>query len=66
MMLAFGRCRPVVGISDVSCGNDDCTAAAAAVGEDVLTLLLDMSSPPFPVSPPGCVDDGVLSCSCLC
>ena len=63
MMLAFGRCRLVVGTIDVSCGNDDCVDAAD-VGEDVLALLIDVSSPPSPVSPSGCDDDDdVLSCS---
>ena len=51
MMLAFGRCRRLVVVTiEVSDGNNDCTDAAD-VGEDVLTLLLDASSPPSPSSP---------------
>ena len=49
---------------DVSDTCDDCsTAADVDVGEGDLTLLLDVSSPPSPSSPPRC-DDDVLSCSC--
>ena len=41
MMLVFGRGRLVDGTIDASCCNDDCdAAAAAAVGENVLLLLL--------------------------
>ena len=47
----------------MSCCNDDCDAAA--LGEDILTLLPDVSSPPPPVSPSRCGDD-VLGCSCPC
>ena len=48
MMLARGRClRLVVVTSDVSDGSSDCSAVAD-VGEGVLTLLLDVSSPPSP------------------
>ena len=57
MMLAFGRCRRLVVVTiEVSDGNDDCTDAAD-VGEGVLTLLLDVSSPPSPSSPSRCDDD---------
>ena len=55
MMLVCGRGRLVEGAIDVSCCNDD--SDAAAVGEDVLTLLPDVSSPPSLASPPGCGDD---------
>ena len=62
MMLVFGRCLLVAGTLDVSCCNDDCDAAV--VGGGVLTLLLDLSSPPSPLSPSRC--DGVLGLSCPC
>ena len=69
-MLVFGRYLLIEGTVDVSCCNDDCDAPAAAVGEDVLTLLPDASSPPPPpppppVSPSRCGDD-VLDRSCPC
>ena len=55
MILAFGRFRRLVIVTiEVADVNDDCTEAAD-VGEDVLTLLLDVSSPPS--SPPKCDDD---------
>ena len=64
MMLARGRCRLLVVVTiDVSDGCNDCSAAAADVGEGELTLLLDVSSPPSPSSPPRCADDD-LCCSC--
>ena len=56
MMLAFGRHRLVVRTIDVSGGNDDCDEAAD-VGEGLLTLLLDVSSPPSPVVLSRCDDD---------
>ena len=46
MMLDFGRCCCLVVVTiEVSDGNNDCTDAAG-VGEGVLALLLDVSSPP--------------------
>ena len=58
MMRAFGRCHCLVVVAvDVSDVNDGCTDAAD-VGEGVLTpLLLGVSSPPSPSSPPRCDDD---------
>ena len=48
MMLVLGGCLLIEGTIDVACCNDD---RDAAVGEDVLTLLLDVSSSPSPASP---------------
>ena len=57
MMLVFGRCLHLVAVTtEVATGNNDCTDAAD-VGEGVLTLLLDVSSPPSPSSPSRCGDD---------
>ena len=58
---SFGRYLLVKGAIGVSCCKDDCDAAV--VGEDVPTLLLGVSSPPF--SPSQCGDD-VLGRSCPC
>ena len=54
MMLVLGRCLLLVVVTiDVSDACSDCSAAADVdVGEGVLTLLLDVSSPPSPSSPP--------------
>ena len=51
-----------IDVSDVC--NDCSTAADVGVGEGVLTRLLDVSSPPSPLSS-RCADD-VLSCSRCC
>ena len=62
MILAFGRCRCLVVVTlEVSAGNNDCTDAAD-VGEGVLVLLLDVSSPPPPpLYPSRCDDDALCS-----
>ena len=64
MMLVLGLVCLVEGTSDVS-GCDDFCRSEAAVGEDVLTLLPDVSSPSAPVVPSRC-DDDFLCRSCLC
>ena len=52
MMLVRGRCLLLVVVRiDVSDACSDCSAVAD-VGEGDLTLLLDVSSPPSPSSPP--------------
>ena len=53
MILVLGRCLLLVDVTiDVSDACNDCSAAADVdVGEGVLTLLLDVSSPPSPSSP---------------
>ena len=63
MMLVLGRCLLLVVTIDVSDACNDCSVAAVVVdvGEGDLTLLLDVSSPPFPSPPPRCDDDGRLS-----
>ena len=54
MMLVLGRCRllVIVAINGSDVCNDCSAAADVDVGEGVLTLLLDVSSPPSPSSPP--------------
>ena len=65
VMLVLGRCLLLVVTSDVSNVCNDCSAAAEVdVGEGVLTLLPDVSSPPAPSS--SRCDDDVLSCSHCC
>ena len=65
MMLVLGRCLLLVVTRDVSDVCNDCSVAADVdVGESVLTLLLDVSSPPSPLS--SRCDDDVLSCSRCC
>ena len=57
MLLAFGRCRRVVVVTiRYQMAINFCTDAAD-VGEGVLTLLLDVPSPPSPSSPSRCDDD---------
>ena len=63
MMLVFGRSRLVESTIDLSCCND--TYDAAAVCEDVLTRLPDISSPPSPAMDLHLLQDVVLTLSLL-